>query len=204
MNVNPGKFIAFEGIDGSGKSTQLARLAATLQDAGHDVVCTKEPTNGSWGQKIRRMAQSAERVSPEEELSWFIEDRREHMAQVVLPELAAGRIVLTDRCYLSSVAYQGARGLDPEKILADHEAAFPKPDLAILVAVRPERGLARVEARGGVAEPAFEEIEFLREVSRVFDGLECAYLTRVDGEGTVDEVHARVVALVRDRLDLLR
>lgn len=203
MRVNRGKFIAFEGVDGSGKSTQLELLADALVRAGHEVVRTKEPTNGPWGKRIRQMAQSNERIAPEEELRWFVEDRREHMSQVVLPALEAGHIVLTDRCYLSSVAYQGARGLDFERILADNEAEFPAPDLAIFVVVSPESGLARVEARGGVAEPAFEEIEFLRGVARVFSELERPYIARVDGEGTLEEVHARIADVTREHLALL-
>lgn len=203
MGVNSGKFIAFEGVDGSGKSTQLELLADALAAAGHEVVRTKEPTNGPWGVRIRKMAQSNERVAPEEELRWFVEDRREHMAEVVIPALEAGRIVLTDRCYLSSVAYQGARGLDFERILAENEGEFPAPDLALFVVVSPAQGLERVEARGGVAEPAFEEIEFLRGVARVFSELDRPYIARVDGDGTIAEVHARIVSIVRDRLGVL-
>lgn len=204
MRVNSGKFIAFEGIDGSGKSTQLALLAAALEASGVDVVRTKEPTDGPWGRRIRELARSNERVAPETELAWFVEDRREHMARIVAPSLAAGRVVLSDRCYLSSVAYQGARGLDPAKVLSDSEAEFPRPDLAILVVVSPEHALERISSRGGVAEPLFEEVEFLRAVARVFDLLECPYLARVDGEGAPEAVHRNVAALVRDRLGLLR
>jgi dTMP kinase len=202
MNVNRGTFIAFEGIDGCGKSTQLERLARALEAAGSEVVRTKEPTDGPWGQRIRRMARSDERVSPEEELTWFVEDRREHMADVVLPALERGAIVLTDRSYLSSVAYQGARGLDPAEILADSEAEFSAPDLALLLVVSPDRGLARVDARGGIAEPAFEEVEFLTRVARVFDSLACAYLVRIEGEGREDEVHASILAAVAERCGL--
>ena len=205
VNSGPGKrgkLIAFEGIDGCGKSTQLEMLAGALRGRGVDVVCTREPTEGSHGRRIRAMARSGEQVDPNQELEWFVADRREHVDSVIEPALAAGRVVLTDRYTLSSVAYQGARGLDAEAILADSEAQFPLPDLVVLVEIDPEKGLARVNARGGVAEPAFEEIEFQRRVAEHFAALDCPYLARVPGDAAPDEVHRRVAEIVEALLGL--
>lgn len=199
MTVNRGKLIAFEGLDGCGKSTQLALLADALRARGVEVVTTREPTDGEHGRRIREAARSGARVDPRDELAWFVADRREHVDRVIEPALAAGRTVLTDRYYLSSVAYQGARGLDPARILAESEAAFPWPDLAILVEIDPERGLERVNARladGGTAEPLFEEIAFLREVARVFAALRLPYLVRVPGDDSPEAVHRRILELV--------
>ena len=201
-NVKRGKLIAFEGIDGCGKSTQLEMLAGALRGRGIDVVATREPTAGEHGQRIRAMAQSGERVDPKQELEWFVLDRREHVASVIEPGLAAGRVVLTDRYYLSSVAYQGARGLDAKSILADSEAEFPLPDLVVVIEIDPEKGLARVGARGGVAEPVFEEIDFQRRVAEQFAALGCAYLMRVPGDGAPEAVHRRVAEIVLARLGL--
>ncbi len=201
-NVKRGKLIAFEGIDGCGKSTQLEMLAGALRGRGIDVVTTREPTSGEHGQRIRAMARSGERVDPKQELEWFVLDRREHVASVIEPGLAAGRVVLTDRYYLSSVAYQGARGLDAKSILADSEAEFPLPDLVVIIEIDPEKGLARVGARGGVAEPVFEEIDFQRRVAEQFAALGCAYLMRVPGDGAPEAVHRRVAEIVLARLGL--
>ena len=110
-------------------------------------------------------------------------------------------MVLTDRYFVSSVAYQGARGLDAETILADSEREFPIPDLVIVVDVTPEEGLARVDARGDEAEPVFAEIELQREVARQLARIERPYLVVVDGRGTPDEVHARVVATCEKLFD---
>ncbi|MEE2674572.1 MAG: dTMP kinase [Myxococcota bacterium] len=191
-----GKLIAFEGIDGSGKSTQLEVLAGVLRARGLGVVTTCEPTRGEHGQRIREMAQSGQPVAPEEELRWFVLDRREHVANVIEPALARGEWVLTDRYYLSSAAYQGARGLDPAAILADNEREFPHPDLVILVRVSPERGIERVNSRAGVAEPVFEDLEFLRRAAEIFDRFDCGYLVAVDGNGSPEAVHERVCAVV--------
>lgn len=181
MGVKRGKLIAFEGLDGCGKSTQLDLVAVRLEDEGYEVVRTREPTNGPVGQRIRKMARSGELVAPEQELAWFVEDRTEHVASVIEPALAAGKIVLTDRYTLSSVAYQGARGLSWRKILAAGEARFPLPDLALVFKVPARVGLDRVHARGGVAEPAFERLDFLEKVEEIFETLDCAYVARIDG-----------------------
>ena len=202
MSVKRGQLIAFEGIDGCGKSTQLGLLAHVAAASGLDPLRTREPTDGPFGRRIRAMARSDRRVAPEQELRWFVEDRRAHVAEVIWPALAAGRLVLSDRYYLSSVAYQGARGLDWLRILEDSEAEFPVPDLALILQVAPERGLERVEARGSAAEPAFEELDFLRRVASTFDEIDRDYIVRVDGDDEPDRVHERVLSLLAERLGL--
>ncbi len=175
-----GKLIVFEGIDGCGKSTQLELAAQALRARGLDIVETREPTDGEFGRRIRAMVRSGKRVSPETELEWFFEDRREHMREVVEPALAAGRVVLSDRSYVSTVAYQGARGLDPEQILAASEAEFPRPDLVLVFEISAEEGMARIEARAGVVESVFEELAFQRRVAKGFEALEIAGLVRIE------------------------
>jgi dTMP kinase len=192
--VNRGRLVALEGLDGSGKTTQLPDLAAALAAAGHDVVATREPTDGVWGRRIRAMARSGELVAPEEELRWFFEDRRAHVRETIAPALAEGRWVVTDRYYLSTVAYQGARGLDWRAILAQSEAEFPPPDLALIFEVSPEVGLARVRARGAAAEPAFERADFLARVAAIFAAIDRPYVRRVDGAGDTDAVRASALA----------
>ena len=187
-----GLLVVFEGLDGCGKSTQLSLLAEALEAEGHTVVRTKEPTDGPVGRRIRAMAQSNDRVTPEEELEWFIEDRREHVTQVIEPGVAAGAIVLSDRYWLSTVAYQGARGLDAKAIMARNEAAFPDPDLALIFEVSAEQGLARVNARGGIAEPAFEELEFLTRAHKVFRKIDRSYVRRIDATSTPPEIQQEV------------
>ncbi len=203
LGVNSGRLLALEGIDGCGKSTQVAALAATLRAAGHDLVVTREPTDGAMGRRIRELAHSGSRVPPEEELDRFVEDRRAHVAEVIRPALEAGRLVVTDRYYLSTVAYQGARGLDADAILAESEAEFPVPDLAILLEIEPALALERVGARGGTPEPAFEQCEFLERVAANYGALDRGYVARIDARGSEEVVHTAVVDCVRARLGLL-
>jgi dTMP kinase len=200
--VNGGRLIAFEGLDGCGKSTQLERLAARLRAAGCDVVTTREPTEFPSGQRIREMARSGEQLEPEEELRWFVEDRHAHVARVIAPALRADRIVLTDRYYLSTVAYQGARGLDYEEILGDSEDAFPIPDLVLLIEIDPQIAFERIHARGSEIESVFEQREFLSRVASVFDTLGCTYLERVPGGGEPSQIEAIIAERVRLRLGL--
>jgi dTMP kinase len=200
--VNGGRLIAFEGIDGCGKSTQIELLAARLRAAGCDIVTTREPTDFPSGQRIREMARSGEELEPKEELRWFVEDRRAHVDEVIKPALRADRIVLTDRYYLSTVAYQGARGLDHEQILADSEDEFPIPDLVLLLEIDPQIAFQRVHSRGSEIEGVFEQHAFLSQVASVFDALDCTYLERVPGDGEPNQIEAIIAERVRLRLGL--
>jgi dTMP kinase len=194
--VKRGTLIVFEGLDGCGKSTQLRLAAEVLSARGLNPVVTREPTDGPWGRRIREMARSTEGVAPETELEWFFEDRREHMRLVVDPALAAGRIVLSDRSYISTVAYQGARGLDPAKILSDSEAEFPRPDLILLFEISARQGLERVQARGGQSEPVFENLEFLERVAAIFEGLNTPGLARINANRPPENIAKDVISAI--------
>jgi dTMP kinase len=108
--MNKGLLIVFEGIDGTGKSTQMLLLARYLREKGLVVIETREPTNGQFGQKIRALYTNRNGISPEQELELFLADRREHVQNVLAPALREGKVVLCDRYFLSTAAYQGVVG----------------------------------------------------------------------------------------------
>ena len=189
-----GILIAFEGIDGTGKSTQINLLAERLAALGHEVVVTREPTDGIYGQKIRSMFASRHELTAEEELELFMNDRREHVRELISPSLAAGKIVLTDRYYFSTVAYQGAAGHDPIKILADNEDFAPVPDLVLLLTLSPAESARRIRSGRGEALNDFEQEEELARVAKVFDGLNMDYIKRIDATGSPEKVHAEIVS----------
>lgn len=195
-----GRLVVLEGLDGCGKTTQLARLAARLRAAGHAPLMTREPSDGPWGRRIREMAASGKAVDPEEELRWFVEDRREHADRTLRPALAAGRLVLCDRYFLSTVAYQGARGLDWRRILEQSEAEFPLPDLVLLLEIPAEHGLSRVRARGAALETVFEHGAFLEQVAAIFAALDLPYLARVDATARPEVIEAECWELLVGRL----
>jgi len=200
VGVKPGTFVVFEGLDGSGKSTQLERLAERLRAEASTLVTTGEPWSGSpWGARIRAMARAGEPLPPEEELRWFLYQRRDHVRELIRPALAEGRIVLCDRYYLSTVAYQGARGLDAAAILQESEAEFPVPDLVLLLEIGPAEGLRRVGGRGDPDEPVFERRDFLERAARIFHELACDYVERIDATGDPDAVQAAVLGALERR-----
>ena len=194
-----GHFIVLEGVDGSGKSTQAARLVQAMEAAGRNVVPTREPHDCPAGRRIRAMAQSTEPVPAEQELEWFWEQRREHVRDVIEPALAAGRDVLCDRYYFSSAAYQGARGLDPERILRESEAEFPQPDLVLWLDIDVDDGLERARSRRGADEPFFEAQDRLEGARRIYAAMVPGRMTRVDATGSPDEVFLRITKLFRER-----
>ena len=200
--VNSGRLVALEGLDGCGKTTQAARLAAALRARGHEVVLTREPTDGPFGRRIRALANSGDPLTAAQERELFTEDRREHVARVIEPAVAAGRWVLTDRYFLSTVAYQGARGLDWREILRSSEDEFPVPDVALLFELPAAEGLARARARGGAPDSRFEQDAYLAQVERIFAAIDRPYLARVDASGSAEAVTARALAALRTRTRL--
>jgi dTMP kinase len=192
-----GRLIAFEGLDGVGKTTQVHLLACHLSRLNLPVVLTREPTNGHFGQKIRRIiSQGREGLTPQAELELFIADRQEHVQQVIQPGLAAGKIVITDRYYFSSMAYQGALGLDPLDIQQRHAGFAPKPDLIIILELSLTEIVHRLQQRVTQPSQSFEQIDYLAKVAALFDCLVAPGLVRIDGFGSEPEVQARILPLV--------
>lgn len=203
MNPRAGTLLVFEGLDGSGKTTQRALLAERLRADGYDVVETAEPYDGgTWGPKIRAMARSGAALPPEEELRWFMEQRREHVRERIAPALTAGRVVLSDRYFLSTAAYQGARGLDAEVILAANEREFPIPALVLLLEIDPAAGLARVGARGDALQEVALLEDGLRRAAANFTKLARPYVVRIAAARPAEAVAAEITATVRERTGL--
>ena len=181
MKVSPpysGFLVVLEGIDGAGKSTQARTLGERLTARGQRVVLSREPTMGQWGKLLRESAQTG-RLSIEEEVELFLKDRREHVNELILPRLREGCVVIVDRYYFSTAAYQGARGLDPQELIRRNEEFAPEPDLLVLFDLPVEDGLSRVRARGDKADH-FEQVEALRRVREIFLSIQKPYLVKVD------------------------
>jgi dTMP kinase len=195
----PGLFIVIEGIDGTGKSTQVKRLGEWLTAQGREVVLSREPTDGPWGKKVRESAATG-RLSPEDELQYFLKDRRQHVEELIAPSLAAGKVVILDRYYFSTMAYQGARGFDPGEIRRKNEVFAPVPDLLLIMDLDVDFALERIGARGDTANE-FEKRENLERCREIFLSLKDEGFVRViDTRGTLDEVAARVREAVGSHL----
>ncbi len=197
--VSEGFFVVFEGLDGAGKTTQIRLLETHLRHAGYSVVSLKEPTDGPWGQKLRQLVhQGRQGIAPATELEWFLQDRREDVERNIRPALAGGQIVLLDRYYFSTMAYQGALGCDPETIRQRHERFAPPPHLLFLLEISPSQGLQRVQEQRQL--DSFERLEYLEQVAAIFAGLHFPYLRRIQATLELQAVHAQICREVRQAL----
>ncbi len=203
-----GRFIAVEGAEGVGKTTQAEQLRIFLEAAGIRVTVTREPGGTAVGERIRELLLHARdaRIAPETELLLMLAARAALVREVVRPALAAGRWVLSDRFDLSSVAYQGyGRGIDPERVALLNAFATGelKPDLCLVIDLPVDEGLARQRRSARPLDRFESENASFRE--RVRNGyLEIVHAgadaVLVSGGGSVEEVRERVIAEVRARL----
>ena len=187
-----GLLIAIEGIDGTGKSTQARRLGEWFVSQGREVVLSREPTDGPWGKKLRESAATG-RLSPQAELQYFLNDRRQHVTEVIIPARAAGKVVILDRYYFSTMAYQGARGFDPVEIRRLNEEFAPVPDLLVILDLDVDTAHQRIGFRGDTTTE-FEQRESLERCRTIFLSLKDEPFARViDSKGTLDEVSQRII-----------
>jgi dTMP kinase len=208
-----GCFVTFEGIEGSGKSTQIARLAERLDGAGEPTFVTREPGGSPLGRRLRGLLLGGEiaRIEPLAELCLYVADRAQHLREFVEPNLASGTHVLCDRYLDATLAYQGfARGLDLDYIRLLHEKPplDRRPHRTILLDLDPELGLDRARRRNDelgleTTEGRFERetIAFHRRVREGYLSLAEAEPFRfriVAAEGTAEEIEARVADLLSD------
>ncbi|MDR2826996.1 MAG: dTMP kinase [Candidatus Adiutrix intracellularis] len=197
--VNRGFFIALEGLDGAGKTTLTAQLAAALRAHGLNPLATKEPTEGTYGRKIRELVQTNRRsLTPKQELDYFTRDRAKDVAENIGPALLAGRPVLTDRYILSNIAYQSARGL-PEADILSANRLFPWPDLIIIIEIEVAEGLARIANRPGGRQPGFEEASYLAQVKESFDHQNFENILRVDSQAEPQDIINLILTELRRR-----
>ena len=189
-----GIFIALEGIDGAGKTTQVNMIADALRKVGEKVVVSKEPTAGIWGQKIRQSAATG-RLPLDEELEAFIKDREEHLETTVLPALNDDSVVILDRYFYSTIAYQGARGGNRERLNQEVRDLAITPDAVFVLDVDPAVSIARIMVRDG-APNEFEKVEELAVIRGVFQ-----WLCDVDPVVTCVDSSKSPDALMADILD---
>jgi len=192
-----GILIAIEGVDGAGKTTQKELLCEAFRKSSESVVCSKEPTDGPWGKKIRESA-STGRLSVEEELEAFENDRRQHVRELIQPALDGGKIVILDRYFYSNVAYQGSSGANPSEILQRMKAFAPIPDIVLFVDIPVELGIVRISDGRNETPNEFEQPEFLGKCKDVFHRLAETEtnFTRIDGTQGIAHVHHQILDAV--------
>jgi len=216
-----GKFITLEGLDGTGKSTQMRMLAAALRSTGHKVVETREPGGTPTGEKIRKVLldSSTAGLSPLAEMALMFASRAQHIAEVIEPALAAGNIVLCDRFTDSTEAYQGSgRRLGSEPVRELHRVLCGnlQPDLTLLLDSNPAASLGRARRRNQrvsrSANRSHDENRFEQETRAFFVRVREGYLAiaqrepgrvvTVDAQGTPRQTHQRILEAVQKKLRL--
>ena len=203
-----GYFISFEGIDGSGKSTQIQRLADFLRSLRFDIVVTREPGGSVGGEEIRKLLLQGDvdRWSAETEILLFTAARRDHLERIILPAMKNGQIVICDRFTDSTRMYQGMRGPKLKKLvdMLDKEVVDHDPDLTILIDIDPEIGLRRAKSRETVEE-SFEDfgLELQKKMRKGFLDLSKQFSSRIsviDGLQSEDKVSKEICSLVKAKL----
>ena len=205
---NKGYFISFEGIDGSGKSTQIQKLAEFLGALDFDIVITREPGGSVGGEEIRNLLLqgNVDRWSAETEILLFTAARRDHLERIILPALKEGKIVICDRFTDSTRMYQGMRGANLRNLVdtLNEKVINFDPDLTILIDINPEISLKRAKSRKTVEE-RFEDfgVDLQMKMRKGFIELAKEFGHRievVDGQQSVDKLAQDIGSLVKAKI----
>jgi len=188
----PGVLIAIEGIDGAGKTTQVRMLLDALRLAGHAAISSKEPTNGRWGSILRQSAFTG-RLSLEEELETFIKDRTEHVETLIQPHLDSGGIVILDRYFYSTIAYQGARGANVDAVTKGMTGLFPIPHAVFILDIDPAIGIHRISSGRGEQPNHFEDHKNLALARQIFQGMHGENIHPLDASLPIDAIHRQIL-----------
>jgi dTMP kinase len=189
--VERGFLIVIEGIDGAGKSTQAETLMNRLRERGFDAVYFREPSGSRWGREIKRKALSPDSITPEEELELFQKDRKENVEKNLKPALERNKIVVLDRYYFSTIAYQGAKGIDEERIKRMNEELAVEPDLVFILDIDPREGLDRIKNRKK-KDRLFERADYLARVRQIFRGFKGKKFIHIDARMPKEAISARI------------
>ena len=203
-----GYFISFEGIDGSGKSTQIKKLARFLKNLNFDVIITREPGGSVGGEEIRNLLLQGQvdRWSAETEILLFTAARRDHLERIILPALEEGKIVICDRFADSTRMYQGMRGPNLRNLVDSLNEKVIKfdPDLTILIDINPEISLKRAKSRKTVEE-RFEDfgVELQMKMRKGFIELAKEFPNRIEvvnGQQSVGNLTQDICSLVKAKI----
>jgi len=196
-NRYSGKLIVFEGLDGSGQSTQAEFLKDFLKEKGYKVILTKEPTLDSQaGKEIKEVLEKKKKISPKELQELFAKDRKEHLKTLIIPALEQGKVVISDRYFFSSFAYGQASGLDLNWLIKINNE-FLLPDITFFLAVSPKVCLERIKKRKK-ERTLFEEKEKLEKVYRNYQKIAKKFpnVKIINGEKPIKEVFEKIKGLV--------
>jgi len=195
MGLKKGILVVFEGIDGCGKTTQARLLLRRLRARGMRAVYFREPSRSKWGQEIKKKALYLDSLSPEEELELFQKDRKDNVRKNLKPALRKKMVVILDRYYFSTMAYQGSKGISVERIRKMNEEFAPRPDLVFILDIDPRKGLERIQDRNKKYR-LFEREDYLVKVREVFRSFKGKNIIHLSGLQPKKELNEEIVARV--------
>jgi len=195
-------FIVFDGLDGSGKGEMIKRLSEYLKEKGHNILLTREPTDGQFGRQAREILQteSDPLSSSEKCLQLFIKDRKEHIDKEINPAIKEGKTVICDRYYYSTIAFQHTQGIDIQSLILVN-MGFKTPDITFILDLPATQALDRIHDRGLDTEK-FEEIKFMKDLRQNFLNLKKKLadpIEIIDASKTKDEVFEQI----KEKIDTL-
>ncbi|MDP8206552.1 MAG: dTMP kinase [Candidatus Electryonea clarkiae] len=192
--MRKGALIVFEGIDGCGKTTQAGLLMSWLKEKGIRADYSFEPTDGQHGRKLRESFLGNERLSIEEELELFRLDRIDHVNNVILPGLREGWVLIVDRYYYSSIAYQGDSENNSYREIYDQMTSFsPIPDAVLLFDIDAETAIQRISVSRGDIPNLMEKRENLIKVKAGFDSMDYPEIIRIDASKSLESIYEEML-----------
>lgn len=198
MTLKTPLFIVFEGIDGSGKTTLSRMLFDNLKSRSLDVVRLREPGDSKWGRKIRELAQLKDRIPLQEELTYFIEDRKLNVKKNIIPALKQKKVVILDRYFYSTACYQGARGLDMEAILKTNRTFAPEPDCTFIIDIDVETALKRIQRNRTESARLFEKASFLAKVRENYLKLRGPHIHILKGNRSLHSIFQDIIQILEN------
>ena len=202
-NSYSGKFIVFEGLDGSGQSTQSALLKDFLLKKGYEIILTKEPTvDSEAGRKIRKVLDKKLIINPKELQELFAQDRKEHLENTIIPALKQRKIVISDRYFFSSFAFGATNGVDLEYLIKINDS-FLMPDITFLLKVSPDICVHKIKNRGEEVT-LFEKKEKLEKVWQVYKTFPERFnnMYIIDGEKSIEQIFEQTKKIIIEKLNL--
>jgi dTMP kinase len=193
---NPPLLIVFEGIDGSGKTTVSKMLFDYMKSRSLPVIWLREPSDSKWGKKIRELSKTKTHIPLEEELNFFIEDRKFNVSRHIKPALNRNESVILDRYYYSTACYQGARGMDVADIIQMNRKFAPEPDITFIIDVPVKTALDRIKKNRNSREKLFERKSFLEEVRRNYLSLSGDKIHVIDGDREIKSVLKQIILVL--------
>ncbi len=194
--IIPHKLIVFEGIDGSGKTTVSKMLFDYMKEKNLPVAWLREPSDSNWGKKIREISRFKSSIPLEEELNYFIKDRKFNVSHNIKPALSQNKTVILDRYYYSTACYQGARGMNMDEIIQMNREFAPEPDITFIIDVDVNIGMNRIKKSRNSRVKLFEQKKFLKKVRKNYLALTGKNIHIIDGNQDLKTILKRITDIL--------